>query len=423
MHIHCLGLNHHSAPIALRERLAFPSHTVERSLRQLRRGKTAQGTTPSELIILSTCNRVEIYAVTAMAGCRALKEFISDARGLPLAEFESALYHHLDEEAVTHLFRVAAGLDSQVLGEPQILGQISEAYSLAHRAGTAGKILSRLFHTAIHAGKRTRAETAIGQKPASIASVAVKLIADRVKDLARASVTVVGAGEMAELAVEALRKRGVDQILVVNRSLESARQLAGRWTGTADTLEALVQHLPQTDILITSTGAPHRIITPGLLQAGLQDRDHRPLVIMDIAVPRDVDERVAQIPGVHLYDIDALTDELEASLSNRAAEIPIVEGILEEVQSDFSDFLTTLKVVPVIAEMHKQADAIRRAELEKSIRRMADLCPEDHERIEKLTKAIVNKILHHPTMHLRDAVNGPDSSRVADVARLLFGIE
>jgi glutamyl-tRNA reductase len=421
--IHCLGLNHTTASVALRERLAFDPHRLQTSLARLGCGDDPAWDKIQELIILSTCNRVELYAVASRPIFEVLEAFLSETGNLPGSEFSPALYHLLDEQAVQHLLKVASGLDSVVIGEPQILGQVTEAYLGAKRQGTAGKILSRLFETAIRAGKRAHTETTINHNPASIASVAVNLISKTVPDLPSARVMVLGAGEMSELAVESLRKRGARHILVVNRTLQRAQELAHRWNGQAAALEMLLEHLVDMDIVITSTGAPHTVIQRSMVEKALRTRPNRPVVFMDIAVPRDVDGAVNDIPGACVYDMDTLTANLEVSLAQRQAQVPKVEGILAEEKAAFEAYLATLDVIPVIVEMRKQADSIRKDEVEKAIRRMPDLTPEMERQIEVLTAAIVNKILHSPTTRLRGEANGPNASDYANLTRYLFGLD
>jgi glutamyl-tRNA reductase len=375
------------------------------------------------MIILSTCNRVELYAVAPGPAFEALEAFLEETRGMPRADFSPFLYRLQNEETAAHLLRVAAGLDSLVLGEPQILGQVTEALAIARSQGTAGKILSRLFQTAIHAGKRARTETAISHNPASISSVAVKLISESVPDLRAAQTTVLGAGEMAELAVEALRKRGASRICVVNRTLARAQVLAQKWGGNAATFETLSEYLPHTDILITSTGAPHTLIHPPMVADAMRQRPQRPLVIMDIALPRDVDAQVAQLPNVVLFDLDTLSTQLDESLSRRAAEVPRVERILADEQAAFMHYLATLEVVPIIVHLRQQANHIRQAELEKTLRRLPGLTPSEQERIDYLTRAIVQKILHAPTACLRQEASGPRLAEYAQAARALFALD
>ena len=423
MHIHCIGLNHNTANIDLRERLAFPKQRVETALARIGCGFGSSPAHIQEIVILSTCNRVELYVVAAHEAFDAIEGFLSETSGVPADEFSAQLYRLLDDDVVTHLMRVAAGLNSLVLGEPQILGQVTDAFSLARGHGTAGKILSRLFQCAIHAGKRARTETMISQNPASVASVAIKLISEIVPRFENSQIVMLGAGETIELAVEALIKRGAKQIQVVNRTLERAQALATRWGSEAYTFEMLSGLIPETDILITSTGAPHTIIHKETITPALDDRPERPLVIMDIAVPRDVDVAVADIPGVTLYDMDSLSTGLEESLSKRRAEVPQVENILDEGVTDFMNYLTTLDVVPIIVEMRRQANTIRENELAKTILRMPDLPPDAQQHIDALTKSIVQKILHSPTIRLREVAGSPNASDYANITRGLFGLD
>ncbi len=421
--IQCIGLNHKTASIALREKLAFTPHRLESSLARIGCGSDPTYEDIRELVILSTCNRVELYAVTYQHSFTALENFLSDTQEILVSENSSSCYRLENGAAVRHLLRVAAGLDLAVLGETQILGQVADAYTTAREHGTTEKILSRLFQTAITAGKRARSETEIGHKPASIASVAVKLISKTVHDLPKAKIMVLGAGEMAELAVEALRKRGADQIVVVNRTRQRAQELASRWNGQAAALEMLLDHLQDSDIVITSTGAPHTIVQASMIVKAMSDRLGQPLVFMDIAVPRDVDEDVVSVPGVKLYDIDTLSEQLETSLTQRAAEIPRVEAILSEEQAGYFDYLASLDIVPTIIEIRERANAIRQAELEKSMRRMNELPEGAEQHIEALTKSIVNKILHDPTATLKEQSNGSSSMDYARIARSLFRLD
>ena len=328
LHILCLGLNHQTASVTLREQLAFTPTRLEISLARLGCGTGESYHQIREMVILSTCNRVELYALTTGPSFDPLEAFLSETQNIPILDFSSHVYRLSDDVAVKHLLDVSAGLDSVVIGEPQILGQVTDAYSAARRHGTAGKILSRLFQTAIHAGKRARTETTIAHNPASISSVAVNLISEAVPHLPDAQIMVLGAGEMAELAVEALRKRGTGQITVVNRTLQRAQELARRWDGQAAAFEMLLELLSETDIVITSTGAPHTIIHGPMVEKAMAQRPDRPLVLMDIAVPRDVDPEVGNLPGVHLYNMDTLAAKLEYSIAQREAEVPHVKEIL-----------------------------------------------------------------------------------------------
>jgi glutamyl-tRNA reductase len=425
MHILCLGLNHQTAGLTLRERLAFTPESTKAALARLGCGQDSETegiSCISELIILSTCNRVELYAVSSTANFSALEDFLAEVRSTPRSVFSPHLYRKLDEGAVEHLFRVAAGLDSLVLGEPQIMGQVVDAFELARGQDTAGPVLSRLFQAALYTGKRARTETAISHNPASISSAAIYLASQAMPALPSAQVTIVGAGEMAELAVEALRKRGVERIQVVNRTLDRAAALAERWGGKALTFEDLPDAIRAADILITSTGAPHTVIPAPVVAAAMAVRPARPLVIIDIAVPRDVEEAAKDIPGVRLYDIDRLHEFLENSLARRAGETPQVEAIIAEECQVFMKYLQSLDVLPLIAEMSQQAERIRQAELEKTLRRMPDLSEEERLRLEALTQALVKKLLHQPITQLRAEAGRPSAAECAAATRKLFGL-
>ncbi len=420
MHILCLGLNHTTTPISLRERLVFNEDAVRAALARLGCGGYDAAT---EMVILSTCNRIEIYAASARKSFAELEAFLSDTRGVPVDEFRPHLYRHADADAVHHLLNVAAGLDSLVLGESQILGQVTKALELARGQNTVGPLLSRLFQRAIHAGKRARTETAISRNPASVSSLAASLCERAVSDISTAQIVVLGAGEMAELAVEALRKRGVKKVLVVNRTLERARPLAERWGAGITTFENLESTLARADILIASTGAPHTLIHPEMVTDAMRARPDRPLTLIDIAVPRDIEPAVAAIPGVRLHDIDHLNAQLEHSLEVRRREVPRVQAILAEEEVRFLDFLKSLDMLPLITDLRQQAEAIRQAELKKTLLRLPHLTEAERARIEVLTEALVKKLLDSPTHRLRAEAACPHAPEYAAVARTLFGLE
>jgi len=421
MHIHCLGINHTTASVSLRERLAFNNDSLRAALARLGCGGLEDSF--SELVILSTCNRIELYAVSPRFEPDALKLFLSEARGVPADEFTPHLYQYRDEDAIRHLLRVASGLDSLVLGEPQILGQVTNALEQARGAGSSGPLLSRLFQRAIHAGKRARTETHIARNPASVSSLAASLAEKSVCNIAEAQVVILGAGEMAELAVEALRKRGAaNKVLVLNRTLERAEALAKRWQAEASTFELLEEALSAADVLISSTGAPHTIINSGMVERIMNERISRPLVMIDIAVPRDVDPGCKNLPGVIVYDMDSLHARLEHSLAEREAEVPLVETILNEEADKYMEFFKSLDMLPLISDLRQQAETIRQAELNKTLRRLPGLDEAERARIEALTQALVKKLLDTPTNRLRAQANTPSAPDYADVARTLFGL-
>jgi glutamyl-tRNA reductase len=421
MHILSIGLNHTTAPVHLRERFAFDEDQIRASLARLSCGHLISSL--SELVILSTCNRIEIYAASTTLAYGELEAFLSDVRGVPVDEFRSHVYRLHDLDAVRHLFDVSAGLDSLVIGEPQILGQVTRALELARGQNTTGPVLNRLFPAAIHAGKRARTETAIGRNPASISSLAASVAEKALGHIKTASVAVLGAGEMAELTVEALRKRGVEKIRVVNRTLERACEVAQRWGAESATFEFIQEAIGEADIVISSTAAPHIIVTSAMIQRAMQARAYRPLVLIDIAVPRDIDPDAANILHVKLFDIDCLNAQLEDSLASRMNEVPRVKEILVEETRAFEQFLKSLEVIPIIADIRAQAEIIRAAELEKTLRRLPGLTDAERERIDALTQSLVNKLLDHPTRRLRTESACPHAPAYADMARRLFGIE
>jgi glutamyl-tRNA reductase len=283
-------------------------------------------------------------------------------------------------------------------------------------------VLSRLFQTAIHAGKRARTETRISRDSASVSSLAASLAAQAVENLPDAQIVILGAGEMAELAAEALRKRGAARFLVVNRTLKRAQALSSRWQGEATTFEHLESALERADILIASTGAPHMIVHPRMVTQAMQARPSRALVMIDIAVPRDIDPRVRATPGVRLYDIDQLNSQIEDSLARRQAEIPHVRRILAEELEAFDAYLASLEILPLIAALRQQAEAIRQAEVEKTLRRLSHLDARDHQRIEALSRALVKKLIDAPIRRLRIESSNGHAPEYARAARALFDI-
>jgi glutamyl-tRNA reductase len=420
MHIFSLGINHTSAPVHLRERLAFNEHQIRASFARYfcRHIKTSL----AELIIISTCNRIEFYAASNQLAYAELEAFLCDARGVSAEELHPYLYRFQNVDAARHLFDVAAGLDSLVIGEPQILGQITRALELARGQSAAGPTLNRLFQAAIHAGKRARTETAISRNPASVSSLAASVAEKALGHIKAANVVVLGAGEMAELTVEALRKRGAEKIRVVNRTLERAHALAERWGAESATFESLYESLHAADILISSTGAPHLILSAEVVGDAMRARPDRSLVLIDIAVPRDIDPDAANIPHVRLFDIDGLNAQLEDSLTRRLDEVPQVKQILREELAEFETYLKSLEMLPIIADIHQQAEAIRTAELEKTLRRLPDLTDAERERIEALTQALVRKLLDHPTRRLRVEATSHRGPEYAALARVLFNL-
>ena len=420
MPIISIGLNHTTTPLHLRERLAFNEEQIRTALSQFSCGDNHSSL--AELIVISTCNRIEMYAASDDLAYADLEAFLSNAHGVPADEFRPHIYRFHDMNSARHLFDVAAGLDSLVVGEPQILGQITRALELARGQNAAGPLLNRLFQAAIHAGKRARTETAISRNPASVSSLAASVAEKALGHIRTASVVVLGAGEMAELTVEALRKRGVEKIRVINRTLERAQAMAKRWGAESATYELLQPGLCEADILISSTAAPHLMLDATMVREAMQSRAERPLVLIDIAVPRDIDPEAAELPHVTLFDIDGLNAQLEDSLTRRMDEVPHVRQILEEELSEFEEYLKSLEMLPIIVDIQQQAESIRMAELEKTLRRMPDLTHAQRERIEALTQSLVRKLLDRPTRRLRAEATSHRAPELAALARALFNV-
>ncbi len=421
--IDCLGFSHRTAPLALRERLTYLPADLAATLAAERPASLG------ELVILSTCNRLELYAVAGPsartdpdARFSALLDFVAATRGLPAAELNDHCYRLAGRDAIDHLGLVAAGLDSMVLGEPQILGQVAGAYAQAAARGAAGPVLAALFRAAVHAGKRARAETGISRNPTTISSVAVRLAEQTAGPLAERPVLVVGAGQMAELAVQALRGRGALRITIASRTLARATALAERWGAWAAPADELSVALAGADVVLAATNAPGFVITPELAGPALAARPARPVVLIDLAVPRDVDPGVRQMPKVQYYDIDDLQAHLNGGLAERQQAAPRVQAIVAEEMGRFADWLGTLAVAPVIADLRAKAEAIRRAEVDKTLRRLPNLTPAERQQVESLAQALVNKLLHEPTGRLKAEAGNGHAAEYAAAVRDLFAL-
>jgi glutamyl-tRNA reductase len=435
MQILCLGLSHHTAPVELREPLNYSGEALEAALAGFCE-PAAQPACAAELVILSTCSRLELYAAVQSADAAGdiqpdkrealfapLLNFLAQTRGLFAADLDDRFYRLIGPEAVEHLGRVASGLDSMILGEPQILGQVGEAYSAALRHGSAGPVLSALFRSAIHAGKRSRAETGISRSVATLSSAAVKLAENVVGPLAARPVLIVGAGEVAESAAAALSSRGAAHITVVNRTRARAVQLAERWGAQTLPFEQLGEALAAADIVLTSTGAPHAVISFDAARAALAARPTRPLVLIDLAVPRDVEPAARRLPNTHYFDIDDIEAHLDAARAERRQEVPRVEAIVAEETRAFLAWFANLEVTPLIVDLRAKAEAIRRAEVDKTLRRLPALGEAERRQIETMTEALVNKLLHDPTLRLKAEAGLGQSSEYADAARYLFALD
>ncbi|HEX5504480.1 MAG TPA: glutamyl-tRNA reductase [Thermomicrobiales bacterium] len=416
MHILALGLNHRTAPVTLRERFALDGERLATAL-------AAARAETREVVILSTCNRTEVYAVTAHveSGLRALRRLL--AAQAPGAALAPCLYELVDADAAGHLLRVAAGLDSLILGEPQILGQVRGALAAAREAGAAGPVLTRLCHTALAAGKEARATTGIARNAASVGHAAITLAREICGGLAGREVLVLGAGKMAALTAGALvaaaSKGAPAALTIVNRTPERAAELAARLGGRARPFADLPDALVAADIVVAATGAPEPLVTPEVLAPALARRAGRPLLLLDIAVPRDVAPAVGTLPGVTLRDIDDLQGTVAAGLAARRDEVAAVEALLDRHAAAFWEWQRARDVAPTITALRAKAEEIRAAELARTLARLGHLDERDRNTVAALSVAIANKLLHEPTMRLKRPGDGGDYARAAAE---LFGL-
>ena len=393
-----LGINHNTTPIALRERLAISASEMGNALFSLR--KHIPGG-----IILSTCNRTEVY--TAEDGSHkpggAAIDFLEARSGIPPQELVPLSYLHRDKAAIEHLFRVASGLDSMIVGEFEVLGQVRQALEEAERAQAAGLPLLNLFRQAVRVGRRVRDETELSRNALSVSSVAVDLVTRVVGDLSRCNILVVGAGEAGKLVARAAKQRGTRQMVVTSRSQEVASNLAAALGGRAAPLSDLKEEMADSDIVISCTGAPHTVLDRDLVGEVMCARQGRPLVITDIAVPRDVEPGVEEIENVYLYNIDHLTEVSRSNRRQREREIRRAEGIIAEEREAFYSWWQSLETRPTVTALMTKAEGIRKAQLEKTLKKVRGLSAEEREALESMTKAIVQKILHDPIQHLKES--------------------
>ena len=419
MHIVVVGLSHHTAPVEIRERLAFAPTAMEKPLREM-----LELPAIAEALIVSTCNRVELYAATKDpdTATATLRRFLADYHAVPLEEIEQHLYDHQGEAVIRHLFRVASSLDSMIIGEPQILGQIKTAYGYAMEYKTAGLILNRFLHKAFSVAKRVRTETGIASSAVSVSFAAVELarkIFDRLDDKA---VMIIGAGEMCELAARHFVSNGVTRVLVTNRTFERAEKLAAEFQGRAVPFEQFTDHLATVDIILTSTGAPTFILGQKQMEDILRRRKNRPMFLIDIAVPRDVDPKVNQLDNIYLYDVDDLQGVVQANLKERQKEAHRAEAIVGEEIGQFHLWLANLEVKPTIVALRKRFEEICAQELAKTFSNHKDLTDQQRQGIETMANAIVNKVLHRPIAVLKRTQNESSGEDYVDALRQLFDL-
>ena len=397
MRILVTGLNHRSAPLDVREVLSLSRAQLPEALLALK-GSLGKG------VILSTCNRTEVYTVAGDAhlGQQTIGEFLERQFGVELADIQPYLYTLEQEAAVRHLFRVTSSLDSLIIGESEVLGQVREAYSTATKQGTAGGTLARLFHEALRVGKRARTETAIGRNALSVSRACVEMARRTLGDLRDKSALVVGVGDAGRLAAVALHDAALRSLVVANRTMAHAQDLADQLDAQVAPLDQLPELLSRADIVVSSTGAPDFLITTETVREAMSSRSERPLFLIDVAMPRDIHPEAAEVPGVTLATIHDLEMVAEANRREREAEAMKVERLVEEEVGRFQLWWDSLQVQPTVSAIRRQAEAVRATEVRRVLERLPDLSEQDQQHIEAMSKALIKKILHRPTRSLSE---------------------
>jgi glutamyl-tRNA reductase len=420
MHIIVAGLSHKTAPVEIREKVTFPEQVQTDALQTLKGYSSI-----NEATILSTCNRMEIYVVASdlEKGKDNIVQFICDYHSLSRDKLENYLYFHDGKHAIHHLFRVASSLDSMVLGEAQIIGQVKTAYNFAFEADATSTILNRLFRHALLAGKRVRSETAIGESAVSISYAAVELAKKVFDTLEGRAVMLIGAGEMIELTATHLVANGVNKVMVTNRTFERAQCLADKYKGEVVNFSDFVDHMHKSDIVISCTGAPHYVVTKSHITKVMQKRKNKPIFFIDIAVPRDIDPAASKLYNVFAYDIDDLDTVVQSNIEERKKAADIGETIVEAEVKNFSAWMSSLEVAPTIVNLRLQAEEIRQKELEKHLRRLPNLSETEINTVNALTIAIMNKMLHKPIVKLKECSNHEDGYLHIESLRYLYDIE
>jgi len=421
MSIVLVGVNHKSAPVEVRERLALTEEACASGLRNL-----VDGDVVREGLIVSTCNRVEVLAETASERLNdsigRVNQFLTGANDLPRSFFETHLYQHTDDQAIRHLFRVTSSLDSMVIGEPQVLGQVRRAYSIALEAGTAGRILNRLVHHAFRVAKRVRNETGIGANAVSISYMAVELGRKIFDSLAGHTALLIGAGEMAELSARHLLNAGVTRMLLANRTEERAERLATELGAETVNFDGLPDYLAEADIIICSTAADQYVITEAMAREALSKRRNRPSFFIDISVPRNIDPAVGKIPNVFVFDIDDLESVISSNIREREREAERAELIIESEIMQFQQTLRVLDIGPTIGALRNKLQDIARLELTRQRNRLGPLTAEQESAVEALLVSTVNKISHPLLSHMRRSFDASDADTI-QAWRDIFGLE
>ncbi|MEE8481396.1 MAG: glutamyl-tRNA reductase [Desulfobacterales bacterium] len=415
-----LGLNHKTAPVELRESLAFSKDETVAALKIIQKDPLVR-----EVILFSTCNRVEILMVVENISnaVEAVKLHISEFKNVPVSQFEKVLYIYTGDEAVRHIFRVASSLDSMMVGEPQILGQIKEAYLTATLKKTSSVILNRLLHRTFFVAKRVRSETGIGDHAVSISYAAIELGRKIFGTLEGKKVLLIGAGEMAELAVEHLIRNKVENIIIANRTFKRGIELAERFSGKAIRFEEISDCLKFVDIIISSTDSPSFIITRDQVKRIIRTRRNRPIFFIDIAVPRDIDPKINRLTNSYVYDIDDLKSVINENIEDRNRESIKGERIIDEAVIRFWQWYENLDMVPTIVALRKKLDAIAKTEINKTFQSLNHLSDDDRQAIHRMTNSLIGKILHDPTLMLKSNGCSRNKSVYLDITRKLFKLD
>ena len=413
MSLLALGLNHKTAPVDVRERITFGPDIIVGALRSLTESPDVK-----EAVILSTCNRTEIYCTTADADEERLSIWLSEFHGLEIETISPYLYRFREEASVRHLLKVASGLDSMVLGEPQILGQVKAAYQTANDAATTGKLLGKLFQHTFAVAKQVRTDTNIGHSPVSIAFAAVSLARQIFSDLSQQTALLIGAGETVELAARHLHQHGIGRIIVANRTLERAHNLANQFNGFAIGLTEIPTHLAEADIVISSTASPLPVLGKGTVESALKRRKHQPVFMVDIAVPRDIEPEVADLNDVYLYTVDDLQDVVEENMRSRQEAAEQASEIIDLHVEEFMGWLRSLDAVGMIQDYRRQVESIRDEVLDRALRQIQNgKSPE--EVMKFLANTLTNKVLHTPSSQLRQAGSNGHTDLI-EAANTLF---
>jgi glutamyl-tRNA reductase len=419
MPIVVIGVNHRTGPVSFLEKVMIPDSTMPHALKSLSGRDDIR-----EAVVLSTCNRTEIYAVVERfhGAYDEIQKFLSETSGINVEDIEPHLYSQWDEEAIKHLFEVSSGLDSAVLGESEIIGQVRNAWEVAMAEGASRNTLNLLFRYALEVGKRARTETAISRSTASVSHSAVEMAEDIIGSLAGKRVLVVGAGEMGEGVATALAREGAEHVTVLNRTESRGEALAKKVGAKVSSFEQLEQELSTTDVLVACTGSGNVIIDQAMLRRA-RENVSTPVLIVDIALPRDVDDKVAELPGVTLRDLDHLSAWAQRGLELRAAEVNQVRAIIGDEVQRFSQDQAQRQAAPLVAQLREVVESVRHAEMERYGSRLGEMSDEQREAVDSIVRGIVAKLLHSPSVRLREAAGTPQGERLSAAVRDLFNLE